>query len=141
MVTVTNYAIRKSKDGENFIALELTGSLELVQSSQTGKFYATVRKCSIPSTFDEAIAKLMIGSKIDGDILRVPCDTYEYTVKRTGEVVSLAYTYAYQPAGSKALIGSGQVEIQDNQSGMADSKPKDAITNAGMEQRQKLANA
>ena len=64
MVQVKNYALRERKDGETFIALELLGGLELVQSSATGKFYATVKKCSIPSTLDEATARLMVGHGI-----------------------------------------------------------------------------
>ncbi len=115
MVTVIGYNIRKNKSGEDFITLELSGSLEIVQSQNTGKMYATVKKCSIPSTFDEQIAKIMIGSKIEGEIVRVPCDPYDYTVKSTGEQFSLGYSYAYQPAGSKQLVGHGFVEI-DNQS-------------------------
>mgnify|MGYP000315146524 CR=1 FL=1 len=57
MVTITSYVPRTRKDGTTFIALEITGGVELVQSSNTGNFYATVRKCTIPSTFDENIAK------------------------------------------------------------------------------------
>ena len=51
MITVTGYSERTRKDGTTFIALELSGGVELVQSNNTGKFYATVRKTSIPSTF------------------------------------------------------------------------------------------
>jgi hypothetical protein len=113
MVTVTNYQVRKNKEGQNFIALELIGSLELIQSQNTGKFYATVRKCSIPSTFDESIAKMMIGSKIDGEIVRMECEPYDYTNKRTGEVIKLGYSYAYQPKGSMQLIGEERIaELQ-----------------------------
>jgi hypothetical protein len=59
MVTVSNYALRVRKDGSTFVVLELTGGLEIIQSSNTGKHYATVRKCTIPSTFSEEVAKLM----------------------------------------------------------------------------------
>ena len=138
MVTVTGYNIRKNKGGEDFIALDLTGSLEIVQSQNTGKMYATVRKCSIPSTFDEAIAKMMIGSKIEGDVVRVPCDPYDYTVKRTGEQISLAYTYAYQPAGSKELVGHGAVDIEEP--ARVPEKPADGLKAAAQNQRKKLAN-
>ena len=57
MVTITNYSERTRKDGTTFIALEITGGVELVQSQETSKFYATVRKTSIPCTFNETIAK------------------------------------------------------------------------------------
>lgn len=137
MVTVTGYNIRQNKSGENFIALELTGSLEIVQSQNTGRMYATVRKCSIPSTFDEAIAKLMIGNKLDGDIVRVNCDPYEYVIKRTGEKVTLAYSYAYQPAGSRELVGHGAVEIEADKT---PEKQPEGLKAAANNQRKKLAS-
>ena len=64
MVTVVEYAIRKTKDDREFIALILQGGLCLVQSKQTNNFYATVKRCSVPSTFDVETAKGMIGEKI-----------------------------------------------------------------------------
>jgi len=133
MVTVTGYKIRQNKSGESFIALELMGSLEIVQSQNTGNMYATVRRCSIPSTFDESIAIMMVGSKIEGEVVRVPCDPYDYTVKRTGETISLGYTYAYQPAGSREVIGHGVVEIETPE------KPVEGLKAAANNQRQKLA--
>ena len=79
---------------------------------------------------------MMIGSKIDGDIVRVPCDPYDYTVNRTGETISLAYTYAYQPAGSKELVGHGAVEIEEPK---AQERPKDAITVSAQRKRNEIA--
>ena len=113
MVKVTNYAVRERKDGTTFIALEISGGLEIQQSQTTGNFYATVKKCSIPSTFDENIAKTMIGQQIDGEVVRVETDPYEYVNKRTGEIMTLQHGYAYRPAGSMELIGESKVqEIQ-----------------------------
>ena len=76
-----------------------------MQSSTTGSFYATVRKCRIPSTFDANIAKMMVGQQIEGDIVRVQSDPYDYVSPTTGEVMTLQHTYAYRPAGSVELIG------------------------------------
>ena len=109
MVQVTSYAVRERKDGTTFITLELTGSLELVQSQNGSSFYATIRKCSIPSTFDEPIAKMMIGQQLDGDIVRVSAQPYEFINKRTGEVMQLAHSYAFQQKGSVTTIGHTQV--------------------------------
>lgn len=109
MVTITNYLERQRKDGTSFIVLEITGGIELVQSTNSGNFYATVRKCSIPSTFDASIAKKLIGSEIPGQIVRVQVDPYEYINKRTGEVMQLQHSYAYRPEGSMELIGHTQV--------------------------------
>lgn len=110
MITISNYYIRSRKDGTPFVTLELTGGLEFVQSSTTGSFYATVRKCSIPSTFDEVIAKSLVGSTMPGKIVRVAVDPYEYVNQRTGEVMKLQHTYAYQPEGSTELIGHSRIE-------------------------------
>jgi len=112
MVQVTSYAVRKRQDGTSFISLELTGSIELVQN-QKGQFYATVRRSNIASTFDETTAKLMVGQQLDGDIVRVASDPYEYTNKRTGEVLKLSHSYSYRPKGSVELIG--QTKVQDIQ--------------------------
>jgi hypothetical protein len=113
MVQVTNFHEVETKDGKTFISLELTGGLELIQSQTTGKFYATVRKCRVPSTFDANIAKMMIGTQMDGDILRIETDPYEFLNKRTGELMTLQHSYAYRPKGSMELVGHSQVqEIQ-----------------------------
>ena len=113
MVTVTNYAIRQTNDDRIFVALELTGGVELVQSQSTGNFYATVRKCSIPSTFEENIAKMMIGQQIEGDIVRVEADPYDFVNKQTGEVMTLQHSFAYRPKGSIEVIG--ETKVQDLQ--------------------------
>ncbi len=113
MVTVTNFHEVETKDGKTFISLELTGGLEIIQSQTTGKMYATTRRCRIPSTFDAKIAKMMVGTQVDGDVVRVETDPYEYVNKRTGEVLLLQHSYSYRPKGSMELVGQTQVqEIQ-----------------------------
>jgi hypothetical protein len=112
MVQISNFSVRKRLDGTTFVSLELTGSIELVQN-QKGNFYATVRKCNIPSTFDESVAKMMIGQQLDGDIVRVATENYSYTNQRTGEVMQLSHSFAYRPKGSVELIG--QTKVQDVQ--------------------------
>ncbi len=110
MVTITNYSERTRKDGTTFIALEITGGVELVQSQETSKFYATVRKTSIPCTFNETIAKSLIGSQMPGSIVRVEVDPYEFINQRTGEVLQLQHSFSYQPEDSTELIGSSKIE-------------------------------
>jgi len=97
MILVTNYNKRTSKDGRVFITLELQGGLELIQSATTGKHYACVRKTSVVSTFDESIAKMLIGTQIPGKIVRKECEEYSYTIQSTGEVISLMHTWEFQP--------------------------------------------
>ncbi len=64
MVEVKDFSVRTTKDGRQFVALILQGGLSLVQSRQTGNYYATVKQVSIPSTFDEATARSMIGERV-----------------------------------------------------------------------------
>lgn len=106
MVTVTGYSLRQQKEGEKkqYISLDLEGDIEMVQSQQSGRFYATVRRCTISSTFDEATAARMIGRQMAGSIERVPCEAYDYTMPETGEVVKLGYKWDYQPEGGKRMV-------------------------------------
>ena len=110
MVTVTNYTSRTRKDGTTFQVLELSGSVELIQSQETGKFYATVRKTTIPCTFDENIAKGLVGTTMKGDVVRITVDAYDFVNPKTGEIIKLQHSYAYQPEGSTELIGSRRIE-------------------------------
>lgn len=97
MVTVIDYHLRENKAGKEFITLELQGDLEMVQSMETGRFYATARRCSITSTFKEETAKALVGTKMPGKIVRQTCDKYDYVVPETGEVIALQHSYQYTP--------------------------------------------
>ena len=110
MFTVTGFVERVKQNVNSFIALEITGGVELIQSNNTGRFYATVRKCTIPSTFNEAIAKSVVGSQIPGNVVRVLVEPYDFINPRTGELMQLQHSYAYQPEGSVELIGQTQVQ-------------------------------
>lgn len=96
MVKVINVHLREGDKG-NFMSLELHGDLEMVQSANTGRFYATARKCFISSTFTEQQAKSFIGKELPGEIVRVQCEPYDYTIEDTGEVISLTHSYTYVP--------------------------------------------
>lgn len=94
MVLISDYTVCKNTAGQQFIALTLTGGLEMVQS-QTGKFYATVKKASVPCTFNESTAKELIGTKMQGEVCKIPCEPYVY-IPKNGEEVTLDYTYEYR---------------------------------------------
>ncbi len=113
MVTVVDFATRQAKDGREFNVLILQGGLSMVQSKQTGNFYATVKKCSIPSTFDSTIAKTMIGEKIMGSVQKKSCEPYSFLVKETGEVITLEYRWVYLPEGAtlEEAIFEGDPEV------------------------------
>ena len=95
MVTIIDAVKRVNKDGESFNALILQGGIELVKSQESGRFYATAKKASITSTFDEQTAKSLIGQKIPGSVKNTTCEPYEFTVKETGEVVTLTHRWEY----------------------------------------------
>lgn len=99
MVTIVDYRQRENRDSEPFYALILEGDIEMVQSDQTGKFYATAKRASMPSTFDEATCQKLIGKQMPGDIQKVSCEPYEFTIPDTGEVIMLRHRYEYVPEG------------------------------------------
>lgn len=114
MVTIVDYAVRQAKeDGREFIVLVLQGGLSLVQSKNTGNFYATVKQTSIPSTFDEATAKGFIGEKLPGNVQRMSCDAYEWVNKKTGEVLELSHRWVYVPEGAtlEEAVFEGEPEV------------------------------
>jgi hypothetical protein len=95
MVEIIGFQQRTNEEGESFNVLELMGGLELIKSRQTGQFYATARKTSIASTFDNRVCKELIGTKLPGKIERVSCEPYEFNIPGTEEVVMLSHTYRY----------------------------------------------
>jgi hypothetical protein len=96
MVTITGAVERTKSDGSKFYALILQGSPEMVKSENSGKFYLTARRTSIPSTLDENSAKMAIGTKLPGEIVKVQCEEpYEYTTSNN-ETIMLSFTYEYR---------------------------------------------
>ena len=99
MVTIVDYAKRQNAEGEEFFVLILQGGVELVQSQETGNYYATARKASITSTFPEEFCKGLVGKQLPGSVKRISCDPFDYKIKETGESISLSHHWAYQPEG------------------------------------------
>jgi len=110
MVTVTAALERVKKDGSSFAVLEISGGAELVLSQTTQRYYATVRRCTIPFTETMDVAKMLIGQKIEGEIVKVICEPYEFTNPRTGEVLRLQHGYSYRPKDSQDLVGHTKVQ-------------------------------
>lgn len=110
MVQVTGHSSRVRKDGTTFQVLEISGGLELVQSQETGKWYGTSRRTTIPTTFSEEFAKSLVGTQLKGNVVRIQVDAYDFTNPKTGELIKLQHSYSYQPDGSTELIGSSRVE-------------------------------
>ncbi|WP_262733926.1 hypothetical protein [Gaetbulibacter sp. NE] len=113
MVRIVNYQQRESDDGNVFFALIIQGGVELVQSRETNNFYATARKASISSTFDEETCKSLLGTEISGEIAKIECEPYDYTIKETGEIIQLSHRYQYVPDAPSAREDMSESTIDD----------------------------
>jgi hypothetical protein len=78
MVTIVGLEKRKAADRKEFNVMNLQGSVEVAISKATGKPYLTARKTSIPFTFDEVMAKSLVGQQLPGEIERMEVDEYDF---------------------------------------------------------------
>ena len=99
MVTIVDFVKRQNKEGQEFNALILQGGIELVKSRETEAWYATAKKASITSTFDDAMCQSLIGTQIPGTVQRIECEPYEFTLKDTGEILELTHRWVYLKEG------------------------------------------
>jgi hypothetical protein len=116
MLTIIDFAKRTNAEGEPFYALILQGGISMVQSKESGQFYATARKTSVSSTFDEKTCMGLIGTKLEGSIAKVQCEPYTYVIEQTGEEITLDYRWRFVPPtdnetekavfGEKAAVGA-----------------------------------
>lgn len=104
MVTISNVKKSLTNEGKEIISFVIESGIELVQSQASGKFYAKGKKALLNTTLSEQAANEMIGSKLPGSIIRIPCDEYEYTIKDTGETIILNHSYTYSPEESEVTI-------------------------------------
>jgi hypothetical protein len=107
MVTIIAAQKRIAKSGKEFLVMVLQGDIEIAISKDTGKPYLTARKTSIPCTFDESIAKTLIGQQLPGGIERVEVKPYEFVVPSTGKKIKLSHSYLYskEPATVLEVVG------------------------------------
>jgi hypothetical protein len=103
MVKIIGYKERTSKEGKTFNALELQGCVEIITSARGG-MYATARRTSVATTFDAETCQSLIGTEIPGTIEKQDCEPYEYTVEKTGEVLTLFHRYVYLAEPQKAPV-------------------------------------
>jgi hypothetical protein len=114
MVTIVDFVKRQNKEGQEFNALILQGGLEFVRSLRTGRYYATAKKTSITSTFDDEMCQSLIGQQIPGSVQRVDCDPYEITLRETGEVITLYHRWVYLKEGevlAEQAVATEKVEM------------------------------
>lgn len=95
MVKITDYKTMQNEANETFHSLVVQGGLESVRSKETNRIYFTVRQASVPCTFDEETCKSLVGSELDGAVVRVEVDPYEYVNEDTGETSVLSHRYEY----------------------------------------------
>ena len=114
MVRIVNYQKRTTEEGKQFFTLELQGGIEIVKSQETGKSYMTARKASMSCTFDELTCQSLIGTELPGSVRKVECEEYEYTIKDTGEVISLSHRFEYVEQETPANIPQiSKISIED----------------------------
>jgi len=97
MVTVSDVRACINLKGEPFFALVLMGGITFVKSSKTENYYATAWKGSIPTTFTEEFCKALVGKTLPGEIEKVNCEPYEYTIPSTKETIILTHKYRFNP--------------------------------------------
>ena len=114
MVRIVNYLKRVAEDGKEFFVLELQGGIEMVKSQNTGKFYVTARKATISSTFDEGTCKALVGTDLPGRVEKINCEPYEYIIKDTGEVITLAHRFEYlQEDSASTAVERSQSTVEE----------------------------
>jgi len=118
MVRIINYKQRDKDDGTSFFVLELQGSIEMVKSKETGNFYVTAKKAFIPSTFDEDVCASLVGTQMPGGIVKEVCEPFNYTVKETGEEITLNHRWVYK---SEDELKPKQTAVQYEQNVIANS--------------------
>ncbi|MDP3353105.1 MAG: hypothetical protein Q8S44_05130 [Flavobacteriaceae bacterium] len=103
MVKVIDFKTRVNNSGEEFFVLIVQGGAKTVVSKETGKAYFTVKKANVPTTFDEATCKSLIGQEFEGTIEKVASEPYEYVIESTGEIVELNYRYEFVTVEQQVL--------------------------------------
>ena len=129
MVRISNYIKRTTEEGKSFFVLELQGGVEVVKSQETGKLYMTARKASMSCTFDELTCQSLIGTELPGSVKKVECEAYEYTIKDTGEVITLNHRFEYlEENDSASKIEKSKSTIEDF---MSNANVKNAFSSNG----------
>ncbi len=112
MVRIVNYKTRQREDGTNFYLLEVQGGIEMIKSKTTNQYYATAKKATVSTTFDEATCKGLIGTEFPGKISKIKTEPYQYTIRETGEVVNLEHRYIYLPEDVESEEETLAVELE-----------------------------
>ena len=112
MVRIINYKTRQREDGTEFYLLEVQGGIEMVKSKTSNQYYATAKKATVSTTFDEDTCRGLIGSEFPGKISKIKTEPYQYTIRETGEVVTLEHRYIYLPEDVESEEETLAVELE-----------------------------
>jgi hypothetical protein len=115
MVTIVGFQKRTNAEDQEFHVLVLQGGIELIKSSESGNFYATAKRATITSTFNDVMCRQLIGKKLPGKVERVPCEEYEFAIPGSDEVIKLSHTYRYdaEPASAEEHVFQPEQEMQE----------------------------
>lgn len=97
MVRIINYKTRQKEDGTEFYLLEVQGGIEMIKSQTTGQYYATAKKATVSTTFDEDTCRGLIGTQFPGKVVKIQTEPYSYTIKDSGETIKLEHRFVYLP--------------------------------------------
>lgn len=97
MVRIINYKTRQKEDGTEFYLLEVQGGIEMIKSQTTGQYYATAKKATVSTTFDEDTCRGLVGSEFPGKVVKIQTEPYQYTIKDSGETITLEHRFVYLP--------------------------------------------
>lgn len=100
-VIVNNARLAVGKDGREFTALDLVKPT-MVKSKTSGRYYVGGIKASITTSLSLAVAKSLIGSEMDGNIVKqdLPVEQHrDWKNLSTGELVKITTQNVYIPNG------------------------------------------
>lgn len=96
MLKIIGFQKYEKNDGSEFCTLTVSGGLEPVISSVTGKVYLTYKKANVPTTLDSEMCQKLVGTELSGTIEKVEVEPYDYTIPSTGNTITLNHRYEYK---------------------------------------------
>lgn len=112
MLTVTGIRRNQDEDGNQWISLILESDLTMVRS-KNGTYYASKKKTSVYSTLDEDAARQLIGSRIEGDIVKESCTPYTYETE-DGREIEMDYKWVFVEKAQPVVQAELNLELADN---------------------------
>ncbi|MBG6110980.1 hypothetical protein IWX84_001862 [Flavobacterium sp. CG_9.10] len=112
MVTIVDYKAFQKENGEEFYSLVVQGGIEAIKSKESGRTYLTARTTTMACTFNEITCKSLVGSQLPGMIQKVEVEPYDYTDRKTGEIIELTHRYEYL-SDEDAIINDNVIKQEE----------------------------